>query len=99
MRHLEIDCRKLAEEVEKLQQENKDLINAVLYMRKNFEIFKESQKQAEACRYCKFYRQHYGKIDGEYYALYCGHCCRGRIRGKKPLDKCEYFEVRESAER
>ena len=98
MRHLEIDCRKLAEDIEKLQQENKDLSKAILYMRNKFQLLKEEPQPANACKFCKFYRQHYGKVDGEMHALFCGHCCRGRILDRKPLDKCEYFEVKESDE-
>lgn len=94
---LSTDCKKLTGKIEEMEKERKKHLEVIVFLKGQFDLFRENQKQAKACRYCKFYRQHYGKIDGEYYALYCGHCCRGRTRGKKPLDKCDYFEVRESA--
>ena len=82
----------------KLETENRELRETILFLKKQFEIFKENQKWAKACRYCKFYHQHYGKIDGEYRALNCGHCSHLRIKARKPLDECEHFEVRERKE-
>ena len=79
----------------KLETENRELRETILFLKEQFEIFKENQKWAKACRYCKFYHQHYGKIDGEYHALNCGHCGHLRIKARKPLDECEHFEVRE----
>lgn len=88
----------LSNQVQKLETENRELRETVVFLKKQFDLFKENQKQAEACRYCKFYHQHYGKIDGEYYAINCGHCSHLRIKARQQMDKCEYFEVRERKE-
>lgn len=88
----------LSNQVEKLETANRELRETVEFLKKQFEIFKDNPRRVNACKFCKFYHQHYGKIDGEYYALYCGHCSQLRIKPRKPEDKCEHFEVRERKE-
>ena len=95
---LSTDCKKLTEKIEEMEQERKKHLEVIVFLKKQFDLFRENQKQAKACRYCKFYHQHYGKIDGEYHALNCGHCGHLRIKARKPLDECEHFEVRERKE-
>lgn len=82
---------------EDLKQENRKLQKTVVFLYKQYEIFKEKQRYRQACRYCRYYLQHYIRLrtTGEFTATDCGHCIHGRIKGRKPLDKCEYFDIDE----
>lgn len=88
----------LSTKVMELETVNRELRETVEFLKKQFDIFKANQSIVNACKFCKFYHQHYGKIQGEYHALNCGHCSQLRIKPRKPEDKCEHFEVRERKE-
>ena len=80
----------LSSEVQKLEAENR--------------ILKESLEIAErklgngperpmACERCKFYLQHYIRVNGQFTPTYYGHCIHGRIKSRKTDDSCKYFEI------
>lgn len=80
----------LAQEVRELERENILLKEAVETMRRQFDSEPEKPK---ACAYCKFYIQHWVKVDGHYKETHCGHCTHGRCKERKPKDSCKYFEL------
>lgn len=48
-------------------------------------------KQNQVCKHCKFFVQHYARVDGVYIKIYCGHCIN---LNKK--ENCGYKKVEES---
>lgn len=80
----------LSNEIRKLESENQSLREALKTMQVNFE--KEKQRP-RACEYCKYYLQHYVKVDGGYKPTYCGHCVHGRVKKRVKDESCQYFEV------
>ena len=80
----------IANEVQKIENENRALRQAIKEMEKQFE---EEQKKPKACKYCRFYIQHYIRIGGSYSETYCGHCTHGRAKDRKPDNTCDYFEL------
>lgn len=80
----------LSSEVRSLENENYRLKEAIKSMQKKFG---EEQIKPKTCEYCKFYIQHYVKVEGRYAPTYCGHCTHGRIKDRKPKDSCKYFEL------
>lgn len=80
----------LSSDVRQLENENHRLRKALDSMK---EKFGEETPKPKACEYCKFYIQHYIKIDGRYSETYCGHCTHGRVKDRKPKDTCKYFEL------
>lgn len=80
----------LSSEVRQLENENHMLRESLDSMKKKFG---EETPKPKACEYCKFYIQHYMKVDGRYSKTCCGHCTQGRVKGRKPEDTCKYFEL------
>lgn len=80
----------LSVDVKRLENENAALRETLKVMQKQFS---EQQLKPKACEYCKFYIQHYVKVGGSYTKTHCGHCTHGRVKGKKPSDTCQYFEL------
>ncbi len=53
-------------------------------------------KEEKACINCKYYHQHYIKVDTQsYIKCYDGHCTNPRLKSRKPSQSCEHFEFRE----
>lgn len=44
------------------------------------------------CANCKHYNQHYGLMQGKYFALNCGNCGYPRNKSRKPYETCKNFE-------
>ena len=80
----------LSVDVRKLEDENKRLKEAIKQMEVKFE---EEQLKPKSCEFCKFYIQHYVKVEGKYLMTHCGHCTHGKVKDRKPKDSCEYFEL------
>ena len=84
----------LSEEIAKLESENRHL-KALL------EEIKVNPVKIKDCTHCKFYMQHYCRINGVYREIYAGHCtCEVPIKKRKgkthpvPDDTCLCFEGR-----
>lgn len=88
----------LTQKVRDVLTEAKDLEKENMELKKTIEILKvevsSKREKPQACEYCKFFRQHYALIDGEYRRIYAGHCARGRIKDRRPDATCDYFEMR-----
>ena len=78
-------------EAKALELENLELKEKIRVLQTEISTKRE---RPQACKYCKYFYQHYGLFDGEYKEIYAGHCKRGRIRDKKPDATCDYFEMR-----
>ncbi len=81
----------LSSDVRRLERENMELKEKIEVLKT--EISAKMEKP-QACKYCKYFQQHYGLIDGIYLKINAGHCVRGRIKDRKPDATCEYFETR-----
>lgn len=80
----------LSSEVRCLEDENVRLRDVIEKMKVTQ---KEAEKKPKACEFCGFFLQHYVKTGNSYVPTYCGHCVHGRIKGRKPDDSCQYFEL------
>ena len=53
---------------------------------------------SRTCQSCKYFIQHY-YLDSRYATtVYCGHCCQGRVKHRKPgSPACKHYAVRTTA--
>lgn len=89
----------IAREVERLERENRALKVQLVELTKKREE-ETNGARPKSCRFCKYYMQHYVKMNGSYVETYAGHCtkgvpiCRGGKKRPAPDDSCLYFELR-----
>ena len=78
------DVRKLENENERLEEENRGLKI----------LLGDELPKPMNCGNCKYFMQHYIKVGiRSYMETYAGHCIHGRIVNKRPDGKtCKYFE-------
>lgn len=92
----------ISTDVEKLEQENRILKEALEELSRKME--NNEVPKPKTCQYCKYYMQHYIKgvlpmHTEEYVEIYEGHCTRGvpikkgGKRSAKPDDTCSFFEI------
>lgn len=79
----------LAQEVQKLEQENISLKESIKSLT---ERLGEEPEKPKRCEQCKNYIQHYVKTGIQYHPTHCGHCVHGICKKRKPDDTCKYFE-------
>ena len=55
----------------------------------------EIKENEEMCANCKYFIQHYRRIEAFDYETVCiGHCTYPRVKFRKPWETCKYFESR-----
>ena len=54
-------------------------------------------KELYVCKKCIHYIQHYTKVQGSCFRVYCGHCIYPKVKHRLPYTKaCKYFEERDT---
>ncbi len=79
----------LAENVLKMEKDNKRLRDENEKLR---EVLGMDLPKPMDCEHCRFFIQHYVRVGLQYVKTYAGHCGHGRMKSKKPDERCKYFE-------
>ena len=64
------------------------------YFKKDVEVI---NMEKNTCEFCRFFYQHYIRLEEKYAQTNCGHCVYPRIKHRKMMTPaCAYFEKRGS---
>lgn len=80
----------LSNEIRTLEKENEELKEIIRELNRKV---MGSEDKPMACKYCKYYMQHFGEFRDGFKEIHSGHCTRGRVKNRKPDASCEYFEL------
>ena len=87
--------QKISDQVEKLEQENLNLVKVLDELRE--QIKTENLSKPRGCEYCIRYVPYYirsSASNGKYIKSFDGFCALGRNKKRKADDTCKAFEIK-----